>query len=289
MNASTSVVVVEPSSDRPILFVGPPRAVVADITLMNPGERSLVVRDFGVTDHSGRLAHLPARHGLMPAVLRGGQQRQLRIGLALPAPTPPGTYRVALDIMGEARNAVLHVTEEVALRLEPDTLWVANAPHGQRKRLTLINTGNVPAPLSDICDVPLRDDLAPAVDMRQALQGLAAKSNLQADELVDVLIAPLRRSNVIVGSLSLGIVGEAVTIAPGEMRSLEVEIKLAEPPPPNGRARARVPLMDATLDVVVLPSGPAQAPPRNPREQRDDTESRIRSNKPGSASAPRKK
>jgi hypothetical protein len=138
-----------------------------------------------------------------------------------------------------------------------------------------------------VLDVPLRDDLAPAIDMAQALQGLTVKPDSEADELVDVLITPLR-SRAIVGCLSLGIVGGHVTIAPGETRSLEVEITLPEPPPPNGRARARVPLMDATLDIVVLPSDVAQTQRGHPHEQRRETESQTRKSTPRSAPTRRK-
>jgi hypothetical protein len=277
-------VVVEPEADRPILFVGPPRAVAADITIKNPGDRSFVLRDVGLKDRSGRLAHLPERQGVMPTVLRGGQQRQLRIALALTPTTPAGEYRVALDVLGETRHALLHVTEEVALRVEPDTLWIANAPdNAQSKSLTVTNAGNVQALLAGVRDVPLRDDLAPAVDVGLALQGLAAKQDLRADELVDALIVPLRGSRVIVGCLSLGFAGGQLMVAPGETSTLEVEITLPEPPPPNGRARALVPLMNTTLEIVVLPSGLAHAPHGHMRGQRAETESQTHKNKPRSA------
>jgi hypothetical protein len=281
-------VVVETAADGPILFVGPPRAVAADITLMNPGDRYLVLRDVGLKDHSGRLTHLPARHSVMPTVLRGGQQRRLRIALALPTITPAGEYRVALDILGETRRAMLHVTEEVALRVEPHTLWIANAQNTHVKRLTVTNGGNIPVPLTDVRDVPLRDDLGLAIDVAQMLQGLTAKPDSEGDEFVGVLIAPLR-SGAIMGCLSLGIVGGHVTIAPGERRSLEVEITLPKPPPPNGRARARIPLMDATLDIVVLPSDVVQTPRGHPHEQRRETDSRTRNSTPRSTPVRRKK
>jgi len=254
MTASASVVVVEPSG-RPILLVGPPRVVAGDITLLNPGETTLVLRDFGVADRSGRLVHLPARQGLtMPTVLRRGQQQQLRIEIALVATTHPGEYHVAIDIAGQERDAVLHVTEDVALRVEPATLFVANEERRQMKRLAVTNEGNVAATLGDIRDVALRDDLAPAIDVRLALQALANKPDL--DEFVDAL----RRDGPTMGRLSLGIAGGPATIAPGETRTIEVAVTLPEPPPPNGRYRARVPLLNATLNIIVTPSGATHEP-----------------------------
>ena len=252
MTASASVVVVEPSG-RPILLVGPPRVVAGDITLLNPGETTLVLRDFGVADRSGRLVHLPARQGLtMPTVLRRGQQQQLRIEIALVATTHPGEYHVAIDIAGQERDAVLHVTEDVALRVEPATLFVANEERRQMKRLAVTNEGNVAATLGDIRDVALRDDLEPAIDVRLALQALASQPHLVVDAL--------RRDGPTMGRLSLGIAGRPATIAPGETRTIEVAVTLPEPPPPNGRYRARVPLLNATLNIIVTPSGATHEP-----------------------------
>jgi|307.fasta_scaffold224494_2 hypothetical protein len=253
MTASASVVVVEPSG-RPILLVGPPRGVAGEITLVNPGETTLVLRDFGVADRSGRLVHLPARQRLtMPAVLRPGQQQQLRIEIALVATTHPGEYHVAIEITGQERDAVLHVTEDVALRVEPATLFVTNEPERpQMKRIAVSNEGNVAATLGDIRDVALRDDLEPAIDVRLALQALASQPHLVVDAL--------RRDGPTMGRLSLGIAGGPATIAPGETRTIEVAVTLPEPPPPNGRYRARVPLLNATLNIIVTPSGATHEP-----------------------------
>lgn len=269
-------VVVEPAPDKPILFIGPPRTVAADVILMNPGDRSMVLRDVGLKDRSGRLERLPSRHSVMTTVLRAGQQRELRLVLSLPLTTPAGEYAIELDILGESRGATLFVAEAVSLRVEPNTLWVENRPDDrQTKSLTVVNAGNALAQIADVSDVPLRDDLAPAVDVGEAIQDLARKPELRVDEVVDVLVVPSRRSRVRVGSLSLSIPGGQVTIAPGEARNVEVEISLPEPPPSGMRARARVPLMNATLDIVVFPAGGTQA-----QEQRDETLSEKRNRKP---------
>lgn len=277
-------VVVEPAPDKPIVFVGPPRAVAADITLMNPGDRSVVLRDIGLKDRSGQLARLPSRHSVMTTVLRAGYQRELRLVLSLPPTTPAGEYPVELDILGESRGATLHVTEAVSLRVQPSTLWVDDRPDDrQTKNLTVVNAGNAPAQIADLNDVPLRDDLAPAVDIGEAIRDLAGKPELRTDEIVDVLVVPYRRSRVRVGSLSLSVPGGQVTVAPGEARGVEIEISLPEPPPPGMRTRARVPLMNATLDIVVFPSGETQ-----PQEQRDETPSEKRNSKPA-GTTPRRK
>lgn len=277
-------VVVEPAPDKPILLIGPPRAIAADITLMNQGDRSVVLRDVGLRDRSGRLPKLPARHAVMTTVLRAGQQRALRIAFSLPPTTPAGEYAVELDILGEARQARLHVSEEVSLRVEPSTLWVENVPErGQSKRVTIVNAGNATAHLADLTDVPLRDDLAPPVDIGEAIRSLVEKRDFSADAVVEA-IAPLRRGRVRLGSLSLAVPGGQVTIAPGETRSLEVGITLPDPPPPSGRARARVPLVNATLDVVVVPSGGAQVL----RDHRDEPRTEKRNSKPPGATPRRK-
>lgn len=283
MNVSASVIVVEPAGDRPVLLVGPPRAVAGDITVLNPRDASLVLRDVGLKDLSGKLAQIPARQGVTPMVLRSRQQRQVSIAIALPAATPAGEYRAEIDVMGEGRQAVLHVTEAVSLRVEPRTLWVANEPHrSHRKRLTITNDGNVPAALSDLHDVALRDDLTPAVDTRVVLQALANKPDLRPEEFVVALLTPLRSGGPTVGSLSVGFVGDAAAIVPGETRSVDVEVRLVEPPPPNGRYRARVPVLTETFDVVVMPAATHGHTP-------DEAKSYARNSEPASARARRKK
>ena len=70
----------------------------------------------------------------------------------------------------------------------------------------------------------------------------------------------VRRDGPTMGRLSLGIAGRPATIAPGETRTIEVAVTLPEPPPPNGRYRARVPLLNATLNIIVTPSGATHEP-----------------------------
>jgi|ERR1051326_285731 hypothetical protein len=284
MNDSAAVVVVEPPADRPIRLVGAPQAVAADVTVYNPRNRSLVLRDVGLRELPDGLAQVPARHGTMPTVLRPRQQRKLHIAIALPATTPAGEYRGKVDIMGETRDAVLHVTETVGLRVEPDTLWVVNDPsRGQIKRLTITNEGNVEAVLGDIRDVGLKDDLTPPIDSRLVLQALAHKPDLGPDEMIDALLIPLRRGDgPTVGSVSVEIIGGPATIAPSETRTVEVQVTLPEPPPPNGRYRARVPVLTETLAIVVIPSETAARPP-------DQTESDSQDIKAASTQARRKR
>ncbi|HWK68818.1 MAG TPA: hypothetical protein VNS34_28155 [Rhizobiaceae bacterium] len=244
----------------------------------------MVLRDVGLKDRSGRLGRLPSRQSVTTTVLRAGQLRELRLALSLPLTTPAGEYAVELDILGESRGAKLYVSEAVSLRVEPSTLWVENRRDGwQTKTITVANAGNAPARIADLGDVPLRDDLAPAIDIGEAIQDLAGKPDLRADEVVDVLVLPSRRSRARVGSLSLSVPDGQVTVAPGEARSVEVGISLPEPPPPGMRARARVPLMNATLDIVIFPSGETQ-----PQEQPDETPSEKRNRKPA-GTTPRRK
>jgi len=113
----------------PLVLVGPPRAVRGEFRLSNPGGQKVVVRQplLRTTAAPARTqkgsAEGEAAHVLRRIVLRPGQTRPVPVALSLDPRTPPGSYQARLEIAGEKRDVVVHVTEEVALsRLDLSTL-----------------------------------------------------------------------------------------------------------------------------------------------------------------------
>jgi hypothetical protein len=273
--AAVPVLFVGASASEPIRLSGPPRRLAGQMRLRNPQSLSLVLRDAGFSDRSGRLLHMAERHVFAPVVLRPAEERAVPLRIGIDPTTPPGEYQVELDVMGQVRPAVLNVAETVALRVEPKRFVVMSDNDPPRRMQILVtNKGNVLLRIPPVADVDLRDDVAQVRDLTGVIAPLLTEVPRSLDDLVAVLVAIRPPQGPIVGRLSVRTLGAPFELAPGRTAKVDLELTLPEGLPPGGRYRGRVPLLTEDLEfVVVSPAGPARdEPPRvAARQQPKDT------------------
>src|ERR1700730_16210631 len=119
-----------PDAGQPLVLLGPPGDVRGQFQVHNSTARKIVVRQpflKTVAESRTKAAKSRTRAAALPEaglplrriIVRAGQSRPVPLALALDPNTPPGTYHAELDIDGEQRTVVMHVTEEVALSIAP--------------------------------------------------------------------------------------------------------------------------------------------------------------------------
>jgi hypothetical protein len=266
MAQTAMVLFVGAYGNEPIQLSGPPRRLAGQVRLRNPQPLSLVLRDAGFSDRSGRLAHMPERHTFAPIVLRPAEERAVPLVIGLDPNTPPGEYRGELNVMGQVRPAVLNVAENVELRVEPKRIVVmSDTARPWRAHIVVTNEGNVSFPINPVPDVDLRDDVANVRDLRGVIAPLLAEMHRNVDDFVAVLLAVLPPQGPVVGRLSVRTQGAPIELAPGRSAKLELEGSLPQELPPNGRYRGRVPVLTKDLEFIVIsPAGPPRVEPARP-------------------------
>ena len=119
----------------PVLFVAPQRTSRSSFrvrradwrarcSLRNPQSLSLVLRDAGFSDRSGRLFALAgAAHVSRPLCCDLPRSARCPCVIGIDPTTPPGEYRVELDVMGQVRPAVLNVAKASRCASNPSASW----------------------------------------------------------------------------------------------------------------------------------------------------------------------
>lgn len=246
--------------DRPLVLTGPPRALRGEVRVANPTAARLVVRQpvlrtaVGVAARPKRGARsrpLPeVTHVLRRIVVRPGRVRPVPIALALDPRTPPGTYSGQLEIDGEQRPVVVHVTEDVSLTVTPQDVVLPVRPGARLdRRVVFANDGNVPVSVGTIGAVVLDDELAHCRALRGALEDAGAKMK----GLDDFAVALGRRYQRLYRTLALRVQNEATTIAPGETRVVDLRIAVPEGLDPRSRYHGYAAVSTGSLSFTLVP------------------------------------
>lgn len=250
-----------PDAGQPLVLVGPPRAVRGHFRVRNATEHKIVVRQpllksatrarAKATASGGGLMALPdAGVALRRIVVRAGQSRPVPLALALDPSTPPGTYHAELDVDGEQRSVVMHVTEDVALSIVPDELVITHRTSGKiQKRVVLTNDGNVPLTVKSIGVVVLDEELAHC----RALRGALADVGDTMKTLDDFAVALGRRYRAVYETLVLKVQNDEVTVAPGETKAIDVTIALPEKMERRARYTGYAAISTGTLTFTIVP------------------------------------
>lgn len=229
-------------AEQPLVLSGPPGAVSGEFHVRNSGREKVRVSDVRLRPSAagakaairGRVALMLQDDGveLRRIIVRPGQSRPVPVALSLDPRTPPGTYYLELQVQDQMREVVMHVTENVALRISPDTVVVPNLP-GEKvtRNVVFTNHGNVPIELRSIGTIVLDDELASC----RALRGALADVGDTMTTLDEFAAALGKRFKTIYDTMVLKVQNATITLEPGQTESVKLTITL----PGNLDKRAR--------------------------------------------------
>jgi len=243
-----------PDAGQPLVLVGPPRALRGEFRVRNAGDRKLVVRQPTVRPappSKKAAAALPQReHVLRRIIVRPGQSRHVPVTLTFEDATPPGTYEAQLEVEGERQSVIIHVTEEVALSIAPQQIVLPNrAGERVRKRVVFTNQGNVPVTVSSIGTVVLDEELVHC----RALRGAIDDVGDTLEGLDDFLVALGKRYKKLYATLVLRVQNDAVDIAPGETKAVDLKIALPDKLEPRSRYSGYAAISTSSLTFTIVP------------------------------------
>lgn len=244
---------------RPLILAGPPGALRGELRLRNSTDQKVIIRQPFVR---ARLAHVKmgkthkastapeAVLALRRIIVRPQQSRAVPISLALDVATPPGTYHAELEVNGELRPVVLHVSEHVAFDISPGTLVIPNRPGEKLERQVVItNHGNQPLVIRSIGAVALDEEFQHCRALRGALDDVGATMK----SFDDYFVAVGKRYSKQIPFQILSIHNQKTTIAPGETRALDLAISISDKLIERSRYSGYAPIANGNLSFTVIP------------------------------------
>jgi hypothetical protein len=244
-----------PDAGEPLVLTGTPRGMRGEFRVQNPTGTKIIVQHPVVRTAASAatesVAALPETEVVLRRIIvRPGQSRPVPVALALDPRTPPGTYEALLDIDGEQRSVVLHVTEDVALSISPQPLVIQNRPKAQvRKEVVFTNEGNVPITVRSIGTVVLDDEMAHCRAMRGALTDVGDTM----EDMDDYIAALGKRYRKIYETLVLKVQNDEITIKPGETRALKLNITVPAKLEKRSRYSGYAAIATSNLTFIVVP------------------------------------
>lgn len=248
------------NAELPLVLIGPPRGVRGEFRVQNPTDSKIVVRQpllkrAAVAPRArgaaAKAAALPAEAlALRRIIVRPGQSRPVPIALTLDPTTPPGTYEAQLEVEGEQRTVVMHVTEDATFSITPHELVLPSRPGEKvQKQVVFTNDGNVPLSVRTIGTVVLDEELAHC----RALRGALDEVGDTMKNLDDFLVALGKRYKAIYATLVLKVQNEKTTVAPGETKAVDLTITLPEKLEPRSRYTGYAAVSTGTLTFTIVP------------------------------------
>jgi hypothetical protein len=249
------------NAEQPLILTGPPGAVSGEFHLRNDGAAKMRIAgarlrpsaSAGKAAMRSRLASLVQEEGveLRRIVVRPGQSRPVPVALALDPRTPPGTYHLDLLVDDQVRAVLMHVTENVSLRISPDTLVLPNIAGGKvTKHVVFTNDGNVPVEVRTIGTVVLDDELASCRALRGALSDVG-DTMTTLDEFAAALG---KRFKALYDTMVLKVQNSAVTLDPGQTESVKLTITLPESLDKRARYNGYAALSTSNLTFTIVPA-----------------------------------
>jgi hypothetical protein len=254
------------SREEPVVLVGEPKSLRGELRWDNTDDEKVVLREaqLRAAPASGFAAGAAASQIggsdaqplsiTLSATIPPRQSQRVPLTLDLGRHTPPGEYRGELNVGGSTRPLVMHVAESVRLRVSPAQVVIDDrAGATVRKRVVLSNEGNVPLTIGKLGHIMLGEELMLCLGLRTTIATANSKTreleNLFAEIVRDDAAAIMRQ----VGSLEVSNPDAPVVLQPGDVRPLELEIRLPDNLETNSRYRGRLPLYTTELEFVIVP------------------------------------
>jgi hypothetical protein len=255
------------SPEETIVLIGEPKSLRGELRWHNTGDEKIVLRDAWV--HGARATNDDAAgfagvksfappKSPAPASLSGtihpGQSQRVPLTFDLGRHTPPGEYRGELKVGGRTHPLVMHVAEAVRLRVSPDQIVIdQSAGATVFKRVVLSNEGNVPLTIGEIGGVMLGEELMLCLGLRATIATVNDKTQPLEELFAEIVRDDARAITRQVGSLEVNNPAAPVVLQPGEVRPLDLEIRLPDNLKSNSRYRGRLPLYTSDLEFVIVP------------------------------------
>jgi hypothetical protein len=250
------------NAGQPLVLSGPPRNIRGQLQVQNRSDQKLV-----------RSPHLSSARGsarisksisktlqsqpllseivsLRRIVVRPHTHCSVPIALTLDPHTAPGMYDAHLQVEGEQRDVIVHVTEDLSFSMSPNSLTLANRPGETFERQVMFaNHGNVPLLIKSIGAVVLDDELAVCRAVRGALHeaGAAMKS------VDDLAVALGHQLTKVFGTQALKIENDKLTLEPGRSQLLDLSISLPEKLNARTRYTGYAAISTGNLDFTIVP------------------------------------
>jgi hypothetical protein len=247
------------TEDERITLVGEPHALRGAMRLYNRGGVKMTLREAWVLcaplqSVTGKEATTPFPLSLSSAVVHPGQTQSVALTLELDRHTPPGEYSGEMDIAGLARPVIMHVIEAPRLRIAPNPIVIdQGAGEMVVKRVVFANAGNVPLRIGALGDVLLGEELLLRRSLRVTLAA-AGEQRRPLEELLAEIARDDEAKTLLKESGFLQVRNKSLTLHPGEVIPLEMEIRLPENLQTNTRYLGRVPLYTTELEFVIVPT-----------------------------------
>jgi len=244
------------AGDEPIILVGEPKSLRGELRLRNPTQDKITLREAYLRLHQPD-SDQPALfvQVALSATLQPDQAQQVKFTLDIDRHTPPGEYQGELKIAGHTHPVIAHITEVVRLTLSPQSLVIdQGAGTTVVKRVVLGNEGNVPLTIGRIGRVVLGQELL----LRRSMSATVAAAGEKPTRPLEKFFAELIRDEAKtilseVGFLEVSNLANSVVLQPGEVRPLDLEIRLPEKLEAASRYIGRVPLYTSDLEFIVVP------------------------------------
>lgn len=265
---------VDLEDDVPIVLTGTPDALRGTLPLRNRSERRAVVRELAVVDPDGAIGLQQGARGLATTVLRPQQARTLAVSLTVDAKTPPGEYRLTLQVAGRERELIAHVVESIAVDVAPNPLVIENRPRETvGKTILVTNRSNVRIAIGEIGAVVLDDELLSCRSLRATVAALGAANDdegVTIARLLTQLSRDFKTTFETAGRLRVRNASGPLELDRGEVARLNLTIEVPETLDPRSRYFGRIAIYNTDLELVVVPfrsadEGPATAAPRSRR------------------------
>jgi hypothetical protein len=161
---------------------------------------------------------------------------------------------------GHTRSVVLHVTEVIDLDISPPQVVVENRPGGTVvKRVLFHNLGNVPLTIGQVGAIPLDDDLIECRTERAAV--ISAGDRIAGlDDYYAEMIHQAQKMLERMGPLRVRNTTGAVTLEPGQVQPVDLEIRVPEGLEKRTRYRGTAAFYTADLEFLIVPSPGAGIP-----------------------------
>lgn len=255
------------SQDEPVVLVGEPKSLRGELRWHNTGDEKVVLREAWVrgarATHAGAEESLSARSAAPPGppapvsvagTIQPGQSQRVPLTFDMGRHTPPGEYHGELEVGGRTRPLVLHVAESVRLRVSPAQIVIdEGAGATVSKRVILSNEGNVPLTVGELGSVMLGEELLLCLGLRTSIASVNDKTQALEDLFAEIVRDEARAITRQVGRLAVYNPAAPVVLQPGEVRPLDLEIRLPDNLETNSRYRGRLPLYTADLEFVIVP------------------------------------